>query len=66
MRASEETYEKVAQNCSEFEPEKTKPAFTKGNNCQDCETSCCTCTHFTNDEHCKLDLYDKIVNKLNS
>ncbi len=64
MRASEETYEKVARACSEFDPEDTTFSFKKGCECQDCETSCCTCTHFSEDEYCKLDLFDKIVDRI--
>lgn len=62
MKADKKTYEKVAKNCSEYSP------------CEHCKTtnavseescvSCLTCGHFDSNEHCNLNLYDKIVNKI--
>lgn len=62
MRASENTYEKVAENCSAFEPKKDAERTTNSA-CESCgcHVSCTTCKHFDQDEHCVLDLYDKIV-----
>lgn len=62
MRASENTYEKVAENCSAFTPKKEVERTTNGT-CESCgcQVSCTTCKHFDRDEHCVLDLYDQIV-----
>lgn len=62
MRSSEETYCKVADRCSEYESiSKDSSSNSTG---RSCERSCQTCTHFAADEHCRLDLYDKIVKSL--
>ncbi len=61
MRASKETYEKVAKRCSEYAHAKGGTCFC---NADDREVSCLTCKHFTADEHCDLDLYDPIVANL--
>ncbi len=62
MRASEKTYEKVAENCSSFTPKKSAETTTNSTceNCG-CKVSCTTCKHFADGEYCVLDLYDKIV-----
>lgn len=62
MRASETTYEKVAENCSAFEPRKDD-VTTSNSTCEHCHcnVSCTTCRYFDTDEHCVLDLYDQIV-----
>ena len=62
MRSSEETYCKVADRCSEYTPV-TKDSASNSASCH-CERSCQTCKHFASDEHCRLDLYDKIVKNL--
>lgn len=63
MRASEATYEKVAENCSAFDPKREDKTTTTNSTCEHCccKVSCTTCKHFDSDEHCVLDLYDKIV-----
>lgn len=59
MRASSETYRKVAKACSAYEP-KNKDQMT--NSCGDtCEISCTNCKHFDAEKYCVLDLYDQIV-----
>ncbi len=62
MRASNKTYEKVAENCSAFEPKKDV-VKTTNSTCESChcDVSCTTCKHFADEEYCVLDLYDKIV-----
>ena len=61
MRSSAETYKEVAERCSAYE----KRCGCQGmKNAAEDETSCLTCKHFTNTEHCKLDLYDPIVKNL--
>lgn len=64
MRADYETYEKVAEHCSEFAPESDKDSFHASS--QDKEkVSCTNCKHFDEDKFCKLDLYDKIISNHN-
>lgn len=63
MRSSEETYCKVADRCSEYDPI-TKDSVRNSAGCCGCTRSCQTCGHFAADEHCRLDLYDKIVETL--
>ena len=59
MRASFETYRKVAKACSAYEP----MSETKISNscCDTNDISCTNCKHFDEDKYCVLDLYDKIV-----
>lgn len=59
MRASENTYVKVAENCSAFAPKENSGAMNSVS--ENTEVSCRTCKHFAKDEHCVLDLYDQIV-----
>lgn len=61
MRSSTETYSEVAKRCSAFE-KKCRP--DKMSNEASDEVSCLTCTHFSDNEYCKLDLYDPIVKNL--
>ena len=72
MRSSTETYHevipsricgnhKVAERCSAYE--KTCHCNSTTNKA-DGEKSCLNCSHFSKDEHCKLDLYDPIVKNL--
>ncbi len=61
MRSSTETYSEVAKRCSAFE-KISRP--NKMSNMANDEVSCLTCTHFSDNEYCKLDLYDPIVRKL--
>ena len=62
MRASNETYEKVAKRCSSYNPTRTG-----AKNIIDSkeDVSCLNCEHFDNDKYCKIDLYDKIVSSYN-
>lgn len=63
MRASTETYEQVAERCSEFKP-CDKHDIISNSSCCECKVSCTNCQHFTNEKYCELDIYDKIVNEL--
>lgn len=66
MRKSPETYKKVGCACSEY---KKKPyggqVYNLANECNCIKPSCLSCTHFKN-EHCDLDLYDKIADRIKS
>ena len=63
MKSSKQTYQEVAEACSKYEPVSTQYAF-KNSTC-DCQVPSCTnCTHFTRQEHCDLDLYYEIVERL--
>ena len=58
MRASNETYQKVAKRCSSYNP--TRQGAKNVIDSKE-EISCTNCEHFDKEEYCKLDLYDKIV-----
>lgn len=58
MRSSQETYMNVAERCSAYNHISHENAFT---NVSPSTPSCLNCKHFADDEHCRLDLYDKIV-----
>ena len=58
MRSSTETYHEVAERCSAYEKTCHCNSMT---NKADGEKSCLNCSHFSKDEHCKLDPYDPIV-----
>lgn len=58
MRASESTYKNVAKNCSAYA---VKDCCRCTNKSGDVEVSCTTCKHFSEDKHCKLDLFDPIA-----
>ena len=64
MRKSPETYEKVGRACSEY---KRKPypgqVYNRAGESNELKQSCLTCTHFK-DEHCDIDVYDKIAARL--
>ncbi|MBQ4522805.1 MAG: hypothetical protein IJA10_07620 [Lachnospiraceae bacterium] len=62
MRSSQEVYKEVAQECDSYTAvnAQNENAFTNSAK----EVSCLSCQHFAADEHCELDLYDKIVAKL--
>ena len=63
MKSSKETYREVAEACSKYSPVSEEYAY-KNSTC-DCDTpSCLNCSHFTEQEHCDLDLYDQIVKRL--
>jgi hypothetical protein len=61
MRSSKETYKEVAERCSAYEKDRCGCNAT---NALDTEKSCLSCTHFSKDEYCKLNLYDPIVKNL--
>lgn len=61
MRASSSCYKEVAYNCSEFVP-RTNESY------QNCEgkcdkVSCQNCKHFDEADFCRIDLFDKIVDR---
>lgn len=58
MRASRESYEKVAQHCSEYD--RNTKCSCKNSTMETDEVSCLNCSHFDKDQYCKLNLYDKI------
>lgn len=60
MRASHETYEKVAKCCSEFLPMKKDSVTNSASGETNC-ISCECCKHFDTDKFCQLDIYDKII-----
>lgn len=63
MKSTKKTYQDVAKACSKYEPVSDQYAF-KNSSC-DCSTpSCLNCTHFNDKEHCVLDLYDQIVERI--
>ena len=59
MRASFETYRKVAKACSAYEP--MSDAKISNSCCDTNDISCTNCKHFDEEKYCVLDLYDKIV-----
>ena len=60
MRSSNETYVKVAENCSAYAPSSYANKTT--NSASANGRSCTTCRHFNhNGAYCEIDLYDKIV-----
>ncbi len=59
MRASYDTYQKVAEHCSAYEP--AQRTGTATNSYSEPAVSCTTCKHFDSQKYCRLDLYDKIV-----
>ncbi|MBO8462673.1 MAG: hypothetical protein IAC13_01935 [Firmicutes bacterium] len=61
MRASKETYEKVAKKCTSYDK---KDQGVTNSACDSSCPSCLNCTHFTSDEYCVLDLYDPIAKNL--
>lgn len=69
MRSDNKTYQKVAENCSQFSPiTESREEFTNSGcdreNCG-CQVSCVNCRHFDEGAYCNLDLYDQIVQKHN-
>lgn len=62
MRSSKEMYEQVAERCSayDYEGQHGKDQYT---NCEKSK-SCLNCTHFSDAEYCRLDLYDPIAENL--
>ncbi|CVI67829.1 MAG TPA: hypothetical protein H9968_05220 [Candidatus Anaerobutyricum stercoris] len=63
MKSSKQTYQEVAEACSKYDPVSSEYA-AKNSSC-DCKTpSCLNCVHFDKNEHCVLDLYDQIVERI--
>lgn len=63
MKASKKMYEDVAKACSKYHRISAESSF-KNSTC-DCSTpSCLNCSHFTAEEHCDLDLYDQIADRI--
>ena len=63
MKSSKKTYQEVAEACSKYQPVSEEYGF-KNSSCECNTPSCLNCTHFTNQEHCDLDLYDQIVERI--
>ncbi len=59
MRASFETYRKVAKACSAYEP--MSETRISNSCCDTGDISCTNCKHFDENKYCKLDLYDQIL-----
>lgn len=62
MRDQSEMYKEVAERCSSYDCCNSDSDCCT--NMYDTEKSCLTCCHFSDDEHCNLDLYDPIVRNL--
>lgn len=62
MRSSQEIYKEVAEECDSYKTVDKQNENAFRNSAK--EVSCLSCQHFRSDEHCELDLYDKIVAKL--
>ncbi|MBQ3514932.1 MAG: hypothetical protein IJA32_14245 [Lachnospiraceae bacterium] len=62
MRSSQEVYKEVAEECDSYTAVNPQHENAFRNSAK--EVSCLSCQHFSADEHCELDLYDKIVAKL--
>ena len=56
-------YQEVAEAWSKYQPVSEEYGF-KNSSCECNTPSCLNCTHFTNQEHCDLDLYDQIVERI--
>ena len=63
MKSSKKTYQEVAEACSKYQPVSEEYGF-KNSSCECNTPSCLNCTHFTDQEHCDLDLYDQIVERI--
>lgn len=55
---NQETYKNISEKCSAYD---TKSGCSCSNKSGDSEVSCTTCTHFTDNHLCELDLIDPIV-----
>lgn len=63
MKSSKKTYQEVAEACSKYTP--VSGGNSAKNSCCDSKTpSCLNCVHFDKNEHCDLDLYDQIVDRI--
>ena len=63
MKSSKKTYQEVAEAGSKYQPVSEEYGF-KNSSCECNTPSCLNCTHFTDQEHCDLDLYDQIVERI--
>lgn len=63
MKSSKQTYEDVAKACSKYTRISKKESM-KNFGCSCDEPSCLNCAHFDKNEHCDLDLYDKIIDRI--
>jgi hypothetical protein len=68
MRSSYKVYQKVAENCSEFDSVNMDGTYTNAFTNSSSESSlhdvsCVNCSHFDEGEYCVLDLYDPITKK---
>ena len=61
MRSSCDVYKQVAERCSSYHKRESGSGMT---NSADDSKSCLNCKHFAEEEYCKLDLYDPIVENL--
>lgn len=62
MRSSQEMYKEVAERCSAYDCKKCHGNDQYSNS--NIGKSCLNCTHFSDEEYCRLDLYDPIAQKL--
>lgn len=66
MKNQNAVYQEVAKECSEYCPcgcDHSVKNVSAGDDAK--EASCLNCKHFSSsDQHCRLDLYDKIVTNL--
>ena len=64
MKKSKEIYEKVGSACSEYSRiPYPGQVYNRAGESNHAKPTCLTCNHFKN-EHCELDLYDKIASRL--
>ena len=61
MRSTQEIYREVGSACSSYSHVTRPDGFTDSASNQ---PSCLSCEHFSNNEYCVLDLYDKIEKNL--
>lgn len=61
MKVDPVIYEKVAKKCHAYSPSEENKTTNAVSGDQ---VSCCCCEHFDSNEHCVLDLYDKIVDEV--
>lgn len=62
MRSSQQMYGQVAKNCSQYKMRFIEALMNVG----DEPRSCANCRHFSNDEYCKIDVYDQIAARIES
>ena len=64
MRISKEMYEEVAERCSAYDYDCKDQKNGQYKNSYPSK-SCLNCIHFSDEEYCRLDLYDPIAHNLN-